>query len=72
MVFADADSVIIPAEVPGKGLLLIAGLTPQQRYKLETVTVEGKKTERLTLSPEGEYASSEAGNLVLRQELRAE
>ena len=71
VVFAGSDSVTIPAEVPGKGLLLIVGLTPHQRFRLATVTVEGKKSGRLTLSPEGEYTSSKAGNLVLRPGNRA-
>jgi len=66
VVFAGSDSVNIPAGVPEKGLLLIVGLTPQQSYRLDTAAEQGKQAGRLIPDAEGEYASSEAGNLVLR------
>ncbi|MBN2289565.1 MAG: hypothetical protein JXQ83_09560 [Candidatus Glassbacteria bacterium] len=66
VVFAVPDSANIPAGVPEKGLLLVVGLAPQQRYGLEAAAGLKGKARRLVISPQGEYLSSEAGNLVLR------
>jgi len=66
VVFARADSVAIPEQVPQKGLLLVTGLTPGKKYDLQLVEIARTTGMRLVPDPEGEYVSSEAGNLVLR------
>ena len=64
VIFAKSDSVTVPVEVPDTGMLLVVGLPPQKNYHLETPGPEGSY---LVLDPEGEYHSSMAGNLLLRE-----
>jgi hypothetical protein len=63
VIFAKSDSIAVPADVPDKGLLLVVGLSPDRNYEVEPTANQGSA---LVLEAEGEWRSSEAGNVVLR------
>ncbi|HUU27299.1 MAG TPA: DUF4962 domain-containing protein [archaeon] len=66
VVFAQEDSITIPRQVSERGLVLIVGLPRGQGYRLEPADRVRGIGKRLVPDPEGQYRSSEAGNLVLR------
>jgi hypothetical protein len=66
VIFAKADTLSIPREIPEKGLLVIVGLSAGVRYRLESKDETKGQEMKLVPDPQGKYISSEAGNLVLR------
>ena len=68
VVFAEGDSVDIPGEVPERGLLLVIGLQPDKRYRLESQAGPAGASLRVVPDAAGELRSSRAGNLAVREE----
>ncbi len=66
VVFARRDTLALPAELPERGLLLVTGLAPGGRYRLEC-SPRGAPS-RLWRDPAGNLAASPAGCLVLREQ----
>jgi hypothetical protein len=66
VVFAQTNTLNIPEQVPERGLLLIIGLPPDQKYSFgaDETTTEGGIV--LRPDPEGQYKTTNAGNLLLR------
>ncbi|MFC1537203.1 DUF4962 domain-containing protein [Gemmatimonadota bacterium] len=67
VVFATADTVEVPREVPEAGLLLVAGLKPDTKYRAEGPGEGTAAGYRLFPDDGGELETSSAGNLTLRK-----
>ncbi len=67
VVFASADTVLVPAGLPEHGLVLAIGLEPETAFRLEN---SGSLSAGFSLVPErgGKLKSSPAGNLILREQ----
>jgi len=67
VVFARADSVSIPRDIPEKGPVLVVGLSAGKRYRLEPQGAQWGQQMLLVPDPQGKYRASAAGNLELRK-----
>ena len=64
VIFAKSESVELPVEVSETGMVIVVGLSSQKNYQVETT---GTQRSHLVMDPEGNYHSSKAGNLLLRE-----